>query len=35
MSATILLVPISVAALLWGGLYLRDARPRALLRPVR
>jgi hypothetical protein len=29
------LFPIYVAALLWGGLYLRDERVRALLRPVR
>lgn len=29
------LFPIYVAALIWGGLYLRDARVRALLRPVR
>ena len=29
------LFPIYVAALVWGGLYLRDARVRALLRPVR
>jgi hypothetical protein len=28
------LFPIYVAALLWGGLYLRDARVRALLRPT-
>ncbi len=28
------LFPIYVAALLWGGLYLRDARVRALLRPA-
>ena len=27
------LFPIYVAALVWGGLYLRDARVRALLRP--
>ena len=27
--------PIYVAALIWGGLYLRDARVRALLRPAR
>ncbi len=27
------LFPIYVAALLWGGLYLRDARVRALLSP--
>ena len=27
--------PIYVAALVWGGLYLRDARVRALLRPAR
>jgi hypothetical protein len=30
-----ILFPIYVAALLWGGLYLRDARVRALLRPAR
>lgn len=29
------LFPIYVAALVWGGLYLRDARVRALLRPNR
>ena len=29
------LFPIYVAALVWGGLYLRDARVRALLRPSR
>ena len=29
------LFPIYVAAFLWGGLYLRDARVRALLRPAR
>ena len=29
------LFPTYVAALLWGGLYLRDARVRALLRPAR
>ena len=29
------LFPIYVAALLWGGLYLRDPRVRALLRPAR
>ena len=29
---THILFPIYVAALLWGGLYLRDARVRALLR---
>ena len=29
------LFPIYVAALVWGGLYLRDARVRALLRPIR
>ena len=28
------LFPVYVAALLWGGLYLRDARLRALLAPV-
>ena len=27
--------PIYVAALVWGGLYLRDDRVRALLRPTR
>ena len=32
---THILFPIYVAALLWGGLYLRDARVRALLRPTR
>ena len=29
------LFPIYVAALVWGGLYLRDERVRALLRPTR
>ena len=29
------LFPIYVAAFIWGGLYLRDARVRALLRPNR
>jgi hypothetical protein len=29
------LFPTYVAALLWGGLYLRDARVRALLRSTR
>jgi hypothetical protein len=29
------LFPIYVAALIWGGLYLRDARVRALLRSAR
>ena len=29
------LFPIYVAAFIWGGLYLRDARVRALLRPTR
>lgn len=29
------LFPIYVAALVWGGLYLRDDRVRALLRPTR
>ena len=29
------LFPIYVAAFIWGGLYLRDARVRALLRPRR
>ncbi len=29
------LFPIYIAVLLWGGLYLRDERVRALLRPVR
>ena len=29
------LFPIYVAALLWGALYLRDPRVRALLRPAR
>ncbi len=29
------LFPIYIAALLWGGLYLRDERVRALLRPAR
>jgi hypothetical protein len=30
-----ILFPIYVAAFIWGGLYLRDARVRALLRPAR
>ena len=29
------LFPTYVAALLWGGLYLRDSRVRALVRPAR
>ncbi len=29
------LFPIYVAALVWGGLYLRDPRARVLLRPTR
>ena len=29
------LFPIYVAAFIWGGLFLRDARVRALLRPAR
>ncbi|MCY7379294.1 MAG: DoxX family protein [Gemmatimonadaceae bacterium] len=29
------LFPIYVAALIWGGLYLRDARVREALRPAR
>jgi hypothetical protein len=32
---THILFPTYVAALLWGGLYLRDARVRALLGPRR
>ena len=32
---THILFPIYVAAMIWGGLYLRDARIRALLRPAR
>lgn len=28
------LFPIYVAAMLWGGLYLRDARVRALVKPA-
>ena len=32
---THILFPIYVAALLWGGLYLRDARVRALVRGTR
>jgi hypothetical protein len=32
---THILFPTYIAALLWGGLYLRDARVRALLRPAR
>ena len=30
-----ILFPIYVAAFIWGGLYLRDARVRALLGPTR
>ena len=30
-----ILFPIYVAAFIWGGLYLRDERVRALLRPAR
>jgi hypothetical protein len=30
-----ILFPTYVAALIWGGLYLRDPRVRALLRPAR
>ena len=30
-----ILFPTYVAALLWGGLYLRDPRVRALIRPAR
>jgi hypothetical protein len=32
---THVLFPIYVAALIWGGLYLRDARVRGLVRPAR
>jgi hypothetical protein len=32
---THVLFPTYVAALIWGGLYLRDPRVRALLRPER
>ncbi|MFL5576367.1 MAG: DoxX family protein [Gemmatimonadaceae bacterium] len=32
---THILSPIYVAAFIWGGLYLRDDRVRALLRPAR
>jgi hypothetical protein len=32
---THILFPTYVAALLWGGLYLRDARVRAVVGPVR
>jgi hypothetical protein len=32
---THILFPIYVAAFIWGGLYLRDPRVRALLRPAR
>ena len=32
---THILFPTYVAALIWGGLYLRDARVRAVLGPVR
>lgn len=32
---THILFPIYVAAFIWGGLYLRDPRVRALLRPTR
>ena len=31
---TYVLFPTYIAALLWGGLYLRDARVRALIRPA-
>ena len=30
-----ILFPVYVAALIWGGLYLRDARVREALRPAR
>jgi hypothetical protein len=30
-----ILFPTYIAALIWGGLYLRDARVRALVRPAR
>ena len=30
-----ILFPIYVAAFIWGGLYLRDSRVRALIRPTR
>lgn len=30
-----ILFPIYIAALVWGGLYLRDPRVRALLHPAR
>ena len=30
-----ILFPTYVAALIWGGLYLRDSRVRALIRPAR
>ena len=33
--ATHTLFPVYIAALVWGGLYLRDARVRALLHPAR
>jgi hypothetical protein len=32
---THILFPTYVAALIWGGLYLRDPRVRALIRPAR
>ena len=32
---THILFPIYVAALIWGGLYLRDSRVRALIRAAR
>jgi hypothetical protein len=32
--ATHTLFPLYVAALIWGGLYLRDARARALIAPA-
>jgi hypothetical protein len=32
---THILFPTYIAALIWGGLYLRDARVRAVLGPVR
>ena len=32
--ATHILVPVYVASMLWGGLYLRDTRVRALIQGV-
>lgn len=32
---TYTLAPVYIAALVWGALYLRDERVRALIRPAR